>query len=150
VPIGPSSVHLVLNGLIGILLGWLSFPAIFLGLSFQALLFQFGGFTTLGVNTFNMAFPAVVVYYLFKKGVKSKSIFVTGISGFLSGLLGVMFSALLVAISLITTGKVFLNVAKLIVGAHIPVMIIEGIVTCFCMIFLKKVKPEILGGKNES
>ena len=41
VPIGPSSVHLVLNGLLGILLGWMAFPSILVALSLQALLFQF-------------------------------------------------------------------------------------------------------------
>ena len=57
VPLGPAAVHLVLNGLCGLLLGWLAFPAILVGLALQALLFQFGGLTTLGVNTFNLAFP---------------------------------------------------------------------------------------------
>ncbi|HEX67536.1 MAG TPA: cobalt transporter CbiM, partial [bacterium] len=60
VPVGPSSAHLVLNGLVGILLGWIAFPAILLGLFLQAILFQFGGLTTLGINTVNMALPAVI------------------------------------------------------------------------------------------
>jgi cobalt/nickel transport system permease protein len=57
VPVGPSSAHLVLNGLCGIILGWKSFPAILVSLFLQAILFQFGGLTTLGVNTCNMAIP---------------------------------------------------------------------------------------------
>ena len=61
VPIGPSSVHLILNGLLGLLLGWAAFPAILVGLALQALLFQYGGLIVLGVNTFNMAMPAVVL-----------------------------------------------------------------------------------------
>jgi cobalt/nickel transport system permease protein len=65
VPIGPSSVHMILNGLLGLILGWKAFPAILVGLALQALLFQFGGITTLGVNTLNMALPAVVCYYFF-------------------------------------------------------------------------------------
>lgn len=28
VPLGPTSVHLILNGLVGIVLGWAAFPAI--------------------------------------------------------------------------------------------------------------------------
>ena len=66
VPIGPSSVHLILNGLLGMLLGWAAFPSIFVALMLQAILFQYGGITVLGVNTFNMAFPAVVCYYAFR------------------------------------------------------------------------------------
>ena len=38
-----------------------------------------------------------------------------------------------------------MEVSKLVVIAHFPVMIIEGIMTAFCVVFLKKVKPEILG-----
>ena len=45
VPVGPSAVLLVLNGLLGLLLGWTAFPAILVGLALQALLFQFGGLT---------------------------------------------------------------------------------------------------------
>jgi len=71
VPIGPVSAHLVLNGMLGLFLGWKAFPAILVGAALQALLFQFGGITTLGVNTLNMALPAVICYYLFGWGVKS-------------------------------------------------------------------------------
>jgi cobalt/nickel transport system permease protein len=66
VPIGPVSAHLVLNGLLGIILGWAAFPAIFVGLVLQAVLFQFGGLTSLGVNTFSMAFSAMVSYWVFR------------------------------------------------------------------------------------
>ncbi|MCV6597055.1 MAG: cobalt transporter CbiM, partial [Mangrovicoccus sp.] len=50
VPIGPSSVHLILNGLAGLLLGWAAFPALFVGLLLQAVFFGFGGLTVLGIN----------------------------------------------------------------------------------------------------
>jgi len=39
VPIGPVSVHLVLNGLMGLLLGWASFPANLVALLLQGVLF---------------------------------------------------------------------------------------------------------------
>ena len=42
VPIGPSNAHLILNGLVGLLLGWAAFPAILVALVLQAVLFQFG------------------------------------------------------------------------------------------------------------
>ena len=66
VPVGPVGLHLVLNGLMGLLLGWLAVPAILVALFLQALLFQFGGLTVLGVNTVIMALPAVVCFYLFR------------------------------------------------------------------------------------
>ena len=55
VPIGPASVHLILNGVVGMLLGWTAFPVILVALILQGVFFQFGGFTTLGVNTLIMA-----------------------------------------------------------------------------------------------
>ena len=148
VPIGPSSVHLVLNGLLGILLGLAAFPSILVALTLQALLFQFGGFTSLGVNTFNMAAPAVISYYLFNFPIRKANHSISMLAGFGAGMTGVGLGALFVAIALITTGESFLNIAKIVVVAHLPVMVIEGIITSFWIIFLKRVKPEILEVKR--
>lgn len=147
VPIGPSSVHLVLNGLLGLLLGWIAFPAILVGLALQALLFQFGGLTSLGVNTLNMAFPAVVSFYLFRLFNRRYNRYMLVFSGFLCGVVGILGGSLLVAISLVTTGEAFLTAAKLIVVAHLPVMIIEGGITAAAVVFLNKVRPELLTRK---
>lgn len=144
VPVGPSAAHLVLNGLLGILLGWMAFPSILVALALQALLFQFGGFTVLGVNTMIMASPAVVVYLLFSRFVKGNNLVVVGGAGFLAGAAGIAIGAILIAVALISTGDSFLAVAEVIAVAHIPIVIIEGIVTAFCVLFLKRVKPEIL------
>jgi cobalt/nickel transport system permease protein len=144
VPIGPSSIHLVLNGLIGIFLGWAAFPAILVGLLLQAILFQYGGLTSLGVNTLNMALPALVCYMLFGQGIKSNNIITSSIASFLCGFGAVFLSSIMVAISLFFTGDQFLTVAKLIVLGNLPIMFIEGIVAFFVVRFLKKVKPEIL------
>lgn len=145
VPVGPSSAHLVLNGLLGLLLGWTAFPAILVGLALQALLFQFGGLTTLGINTFNMAVPAVCCYYLFGRGIAHKRSGLAMGLAFACGFLAILLSAILVALSLIFTGESFLLLAKVLVVAHLPVMFIEGVITAFCLGFLRKVKPEILG-----
>ncbi len=144
VPLGPTSVHLILNGLAGILLGWAAFPAILIGLFLQAILFQFGGLTTLGVNTFNMAFPAIIVYYMFMLFKRSNNRKIIIIGEYLCGFLSVFFSAILVGLSLFFTGNSFLKVAELTVAAHIPVMIIEGFITLIVVEFLRKVKPEVL------
>lgn len=144
VPIGPASVHLTLNGLLGIILGWKAFPVILIGLALQALLFQFGGITTLGVNTFNIALPAVICYYLFGGGVNlraGRTVFI--LAAFGAGFFAVFLAGILVGFSLYLTGEVFLPAVKLIVAAHLPVMIIEGILTATCALFLSKVKPEI-------
>ena len=144
VPLGPTSVHLILNGLVGLLLGWAAFPAILVGLVFQAILFQFGGLTTLGVNTVTMALPAVLGYYIFGSAVRSASHKAALVSAFLCGGFGVFAAAVLVALALFLTGQSFLEVGKMIVYAHLPVMVIEGILAMFCVAFLRKVKPELL------
>jgi cobalt/nickel transport system permease protein len=144
IPIGPSSIHLVLNGLMGLLLGWPAFPAILIALFLQALLFQFGGITTLGVNAFNMAFPAIVCFYLFGRAVKGKNNFISLGAAFTCGFVAVLFGSLMVAASLVFTGDPFIGVAKVVVVAHLPVMIIEGLITLFSAGFLRKLKPELL------
>jgi len=145
VPVGPSSIHLILNGIVGLMLGWGAFPAIMIALILQGVLFQFGGITTLGVNTVIMATPAVICYYLFGSLIHKKQ--KTAVcAAFACGFLSVFIGAIIVGISLIFTEEGFWEVASAAVLAHIPVMIIEGIITAFCISFLKKVQPELLPG----
>jgi cobalt/nickel transport system permease protein len=144
VPVGPAAAHLVLNGLCGVLLGWLAFPAILVGVTLHAILFQFGGLTTLGVNTFNMAFPAVVMGYMCRAGILSSNSLVRGACEFLAGAGSILLAALLVALSLAASGDSLRSVAWLIVAAHIPVMIVEGIITVFAIEFLRRIRPEAL------
>jgi cobalt/nickel transport system permease protein len=145
VPIGPSAAHLILTGVCGLLLGWLAFPAIFVGLTLQAVLFQFGGITTLGVNTFNMAFPAVLLGSLCRGFIKSPHRAVRAGAEFVAGAGAVLTSALLVAGSLVVAlGQSIDTAARLIVLAHVPVMLIEGVITIFVVEFIRKVRPEML------
>jgi len=144
IPAGPVSVHLVLNGINGLILGWAAFPSILVALALQAVLFQFGGITTLGVNTLNMALPAVVSYYLFNRMARGKSEGMAMAAGFGAGFLSVALGCTMIAVCLVSTGEEFTRAAELILGAHLPVMVIEGIFTGICVRFLRKVRPEIL------
>jgi ABC-type Co2+ transport system permease subunit len=65
VRVGPTTVHLLLNGLLGVMLGWRAALAIPVGLCLQAGLFGHGGFTTLGVNSCIMTVPALLSWGLF-------------------------------------------------------------------------------------
>jgi cobalt/nickel transport system permease protein len=148
VPVGPASEHLILNGLMGILLGWASFPAILVALFLQAVLFQYGGLTTLGVNTFNMAAPAVLCYYLFGWATGRFKAPVAIVFGFLGGSSAVLVAAVLVGAALIITAQPLQEPAFAIVVFHIPVMAVEGVLTAAVVSFLRKVKPEMLGVSN--
>ncbi len=143
VNIGPVSVHLILNGVVGLLLGMSAFPAILTALILQSLLFQYGGLTALGVNTLIMAVPAVLVHLLFSPLV-GRSPQLTFAAGFLAGTCAILLSSLLLGAALSFSNEDFLKTCLAIISAHVPVMIIEGIVTGFCVSFLVRVYPELL------
>ncbi len=149
VPVGPGSVHLILNGIVGLLLGWCAFPAILIALVLQAVFFQFGGITTLGINTLIMALPAVICYYLFSPLI-SGSRNLTIAAAFACGFGSVLLSALITAGALIFTEENFTKVAYLVVAANLPVMLIEGVVTVFCILFLKKVQPGLISASRSA
>jgi len=145
VPLGPTNVHLILNGVVGLILGWAAFPAILVALALQAAFFQFGGITALGVNTVTMALPAVLCYLAFGRLLHRRPA-VALTAGFACGFLAVFISGILVGLALMFTEEKFLQVVVAILAAHLPVMIIEGIVTAFCVAFLKRVQPSMLPG----
>ena len=121
VPVGPSSVHLILNSIVGLVLGWGAFPVILVALVLQAIFFQFGGITTLGVNTMIMAVPAVACYYLFG-GLVGKQPGIALPASFVCGAFSVFFGGIMVGVGagigvLIGTGS------KIIIGALICVII---------------------------
>lgn len=147
VPLGPTSVHLVLSGLVGIILGPAAFISIFVGLVLQAFLFQHGGITTIGINAIMMGTPAVLAYEIFNLRKNFSFAVNEFIFGALAGASAVFLGTLILALALITTGSEFMGMAKYAALVHLPVMIIEAIITGFIASFLMKVKPEILKGR---
>ncbi len=145
VPVGPANAHLILNGLLGLLLGWAAFPAILVALILQAVLFQFGGITALGVNTIIMALPAVLCYLICSPFLHKRSSLAL-LAAMACGFLSVAFSGLILGLALIFTEENFFEVSAIVIVAHIPVMIIEGIITSMCVAFLRKVQPAMLPG----
>lgn len=143
VPIGPVSVHLILNGLLGAILGFAAFPAICVALLLQAMLFQFGGLIVLGVNTFDMALPAVVGFLVFGPLMRAGGI-KRSIGAFCCGFFAVLLAGCLTAAALALSGEAFVATAKVILVAHVPIMCIEGVLTTMVVAFLAKVRPEML------
>ena len=94
-----------------------------------------------------MAVPAVICYHLCAPFMQRQSPLPLA-AAFVCGAGSVFLGAILVGASLMFTEDSFLEVAGLVVTAHLPIMIIEGIITVFCVSFLKKVKPEMLPGHN--
>lgn len=152
IPIPPTSVHLMLSGLMGILLGYYAFPAILIGILFQTVLFHHGGITTIGINTMNFGIPALITYLLFNPLLKRVNINRKSISiiGFLAGVVGstlsvIMFTLILInfipaELDLISEKDALITLSV----AHIPIIVIEGIVSAIILAYLLKAKPKLL------
>lgn len=144
VPAGPSSVHLILNGIMGILLGWTALPAILVALLMQSIFFGHGGLLTLGVNTFNIAFPALLVGWAFRPFILKSSIKRVGMLGSCAGGLSVLMTAILIYLSLIMTGQEYQVSGKIIAVTYLPLMLVEALISGVILSFLMKVSPDLL------
>jgi len=144
VPLGPSSVHLILNGLAGLILGWAAFPALFVALLLQTVFFGFGGLTVLGVNAFNIAFPAVLTGMIFAPLIAHAGRAVGLVWAGIGGAFSIAGTTLCVALSLGFSGEEFIPAAKLVFFAHLPVMAIEAFLTAAAICLVRQVKPELL------
>lgn len=152
IPIPPSSIHLVLNGLMGAVLGYYAFPSILIALFFQAIIFQHGGITTLGVNGIIMGLPAIIAYYIFewRHRIKIDEQRRTKIFGFLAGASGVAIAAIMFSAIVITAIPADLNAQTerqaiyVALAAYLIPAVIEGIFTLKLASFLERVKPELL------
>ncbi|HBD22996.1 MAG TPA: cobalt transporter CbiM [Oceanospirillaceae bacterium] len=143
VPMGPVSVHLIMNGVAGILLGWAVMPALFVGLLLQAVLFGYGGVTVLGVNAFNIALPALLVYFLIRPFLAAASDHKRFILGAIGGGLAVAGTTIMVATSLWLSGDEFIPAAQLVLVSHIPVICIEAVLSGATLYLIGKVRPEL-------
>ena len=146
VPVGPTSVHLVLSGLAGITLGWSAFPAIFVALILQAFLFQHGGITTIGINTVNIGLPALAAYGVFLVGARSNIKRKYTIFGGLAGGTAIVLGIALLSLCLLSTGEYLEYVVPYAIVAHLPVVAIEAILVGSFAGFMARVRPQLLKG----
>lgn len=142
IPFGVTQIHLMLIGFIGIFLGSLAFISIAIALILQALLLGFGGLSSLGANILVMALPAYLVYLIFKLRILKK--LNEKVKFFLVGFLGVFISSLLLFSVLVFSKDEYLAVAYSIIAVNIPTMILEGLVTMFLLLYIKKSMPKLL------
>jgi len=142
IPFGVTQIHLILLGVIGILISWSSFVAIFAALVLQALLLGYGGVVSIGVNLFIMAMPAVLVSYLYHTNFIQK--LNDNVKFFIVGFSGTFFATLFLTAILYFSKEEYNYVAFSIFSVNIVTMIIEGIVSMFLLLFIKKVYPKVL------
>lgn len=145
IPVGPSSVHLLLSGLMGILLGAGIFPAVLVALMLQAVLFGLGGLTTLGVNTVNIALPGALVGLMLGPAIRAQP--VPARAGALAGIaaaLAVLATGAGVALSLWLSSPDFVPVARVMLITYLPLACAEAVVTAVVVGFLARVEPRSL------
>ncbi|MEW9094132.1 MAG: CbiM family transporter [Clostridiaceae bacterium] len=145
-PVGPSSVHPLLGGLLGIILGRRSTIAVFIGLLLQAVIFQHGGLTTLGMNTIMVGLPAIMAHKVFSRSMKKKKSIT--LSAALVGALSVLITVLILVTVLFFTNNTysegFFSVINVLVLGHLPLAILESFITAITISFIYRVRPKVL------
>jgi len=144
IPVGPSTIHPLFAGLLGVMLGRRAPLALFVALLLQAVLFQHGGLTTLGANTLMLAVPAFISYKIYH-GMANTRVFLRGA---LVGGLSVIITVVILVALLILTDLAFtegtFSVINILVVGHLPLVAIEALVTGSALALIEKAKPEIL------
>lgn len=146
VPVGIGSVHLILNGMAGLFLGWTVFPAFLIALLLQVLFFSFGGFAVLGVNLCIMAIPAVIAHYLWRARLRPqmslKDRLFVGIG---AGVVGVGGAAALASLELMLDGgKSYTDLVWLLLASHLPVFVLDSVISVGVISLLCKMYPDAL------
>lgn len=143
IPAWPTSVHLTLIGLVGILMGPWAFLPIGFGLLLQALLFEHGGLSALGANALVMGLPAYAAWAVFRQHRRFPWARGAFLFGFAAGWTAVLGSLLLLKTVLELAGSEFAGVAWTAFVVYQPLALIEGIVTGFAASLMKRVEPQI-------
>jgi len=147
VAVGPTSVHLLLSGLMGLVIGWAAVPAVFVGLVMQAVFFGFGGLTTLGVNTMNIALPGVLWAMLFGPLLVDATPRRAASVGAVVAGLSVASTALMVALALTLSDTSYTLSARIVLLSYGPLLVGEAIITGFACGFLARVSPDMLAAR---
>lgn len=145
IPVGISSVHLILNGIAGLFLGWAVFPAFLIALILQLFLFSFGGFAVLGVNLCIMSLPAILVHWILKPFfMRTRKPLNLMVIGALAGIIGIAGAAFIASLFLIMDGgKSYTNLIGLLLISHLPVLVIDAVISVGILIMLVKMRPSI-------
>lgn len=137
--VGPASVHLLLNGLVGCVLGTRAVLAVAQGLFLQMLLAGHGGWTTLGLNAVVLALPAALGGTALRRVRRSATA-----AGVVAGGVALLTVALSVGVLTLGAGEELRTLAPLVTLPYLPVILIEVTVTAAAVGYLARVRPEML------
>jgi cobalt/nickel transport system permease protein len=146
IPVGPSSVHPLLGGLMGLVLGWAAVPAILVALILQAVFFGFGGITALGINVIDIAVPALlagaVLGGALRRTTHPRAALLLGAA---AGAFAVLLTAVLVCGMLALSATHYVPALGVVLATYGPLAMVEAVVTAAAVVLLQRVKPELLG-----
>ena len=148
VRLGPSSMHLLLNGLLGLFLGPAALPALAVALLLQTVLLGYGGLSALGANVLVMGIPAVVAGALLAPRCRAapnsgRAAMWGAIAGGLCVVLSVTIMVLLLQWSRADAFRIAVRALAL---AHVPLLLIEAAVAGAAAGFIHKVRPDLFYG----
>jgi cobalt/nickel transport system permease protein len=144
IKLAATSVHLILNGLVGVVLGRRATLAIVVGLGLQYLLLNHGGLTTLGINCCIIAVPAILAGWAYPvlRAVRIPAFVRGAILGGGAVALAVTFNFLV----LLLGGKYdWGTLARFVLLAHLPIVLVEGFMLGAIVQYVEIVKPDLLG-----
>lgn len=144
IPLGPSGVHLMLGALMGLILRAAIFPAVLVALGLQAAIMGFGGLTSLGVNVFNIAAPGAVAGLVLAPMIARAKAPRAALLAGIAGAVCVLATGGLVSAVLYVSSADYAIASRFVLLSYLPLMIVEALVTGFCISFVKRVKPELL------
>lgn len=145
-PVPPTTVHPMLVGLMGVLLGWFAVPAILVGLFLQAVLFGHGGLTTLGLNGLMFALPALGAWAVWRALAPRMPNVAAVLAGSGAALLALALFASLVLLGLPAEVDAAAERAALGVFAlaHLPLVLVEGVLVAVVLRVLARIEPGLL------
>lgn len=144
IPLGPTTAHMLLSGLIVLFIGWSASLAVFLALLLQALIFGFGGISVLGPNMFQVVAPALLVGIPLRRVVLSDG-GKSHIAAFAVGALSAFGTSVMVFGNLYLSNPDMAPAAYLGFISNCIVAAIEGPVTMFAVGWIKRSAPTVLG-----
>ena len=146
VPMGPTSVHLLLGGLMGLTLGIQIFPAVFVGLLLQAVFFGMGGLTTLGVDTVNMALPGCLLALAARPLLARLGPGAAGLVAATVAALAELMTGAGVALALALSDSALRISAAVAAVAYLPLAAVEALATAAIVGLIQKLRPDMLAG----
>jgi cobalt/nickel transport system permease protein len=146
IPVPPTTVHLMMAGLMGVMLGWFAVPAIMVGLFLQAVLIGHGGITTLGLNGLILCPPALISFGLWRLAGRRWPDLAALMAGG-----GAVIAALAIFATIVLAGLpaeidagAERAALKLFALAHLPLVLAEGVIVMVLLRVLRRVEPRLL------